>query len=381
MSTELLAYYFPQYHADPRNDVLVRGGWTEWEVLRAAEPHFPGHHWPRSPLWGAVDEATPAAGRRKVDAARAAGIDGFVLDWYWYDDAPYLNRLLDDALLPALDDGDFRFALMWANHPWLDLYPATAPAADGRPSASPATWFHAPTSTYAFERATQHIIDRYLTHPAYWRIDGRAYFSLYSLPDLLNAQGGVAATRALLDGFRARAADAGVDLHLNLVSSRFVDDRLDLLTALGADSTTHYTWWHHDDHGFDRFPATPYAHVAAEAAKAWQRYLGQDAVPYLPNVTVGWDPSPRTERWSHDRDRGYPYTGITADRSPAVFGTALREAIEAAERAGAPAVLINAWNEWTEDSYLEPDDRFGTAYLDTIAEITRERRTRAAARG
>ncbi|AZM49601.1 hypothetical protein DMB38_30915 [Streptomyces sp. WAC 06738] len=374
MPTDLLAYYFPQYHADPRNDVLVHRGWTEWEVLREAQPHFPGHHWPRTPIWGATDEADPAAGRRKVAAARNAGLDGFILDWYWYDDAPYLNRFLDDALLPCLDGGDFRFALMWANHPWHDLYPSTVPDT----TSGPATWFHAPTSTYAFERATQHVIDHYLTHPAYWRIDGRPYFSIYDLPDLLQAQGGVAATRGLLDSFRIRAADAGIDIHLNLVSTRFVDNRTDVLTTLGADSTTHYTWWHHDDHGFDRFPAAPYAHVAAKAAKAWPHYLGQEAVPYLPNVTVGWDPSPRTERWDHDRDRGYPYTGITADRSPEIFGTALREAIEVAERAGAPAVLINAWNEWTEDSYLEPDDRFGTAYLDTLAQITAERRTRSA---
>ena len=37
-----------------------------------------------------------------------------------------------------------------------------------------------------------------------------------------------------------------------------------------------------------------------------------------------------------------------------------------------PAVIINAWNEWTEGMALLPDTQYGTGYLDTIAKITTE---------
>lgn len=35
-----------------------------------------------------------------------------------------------------------------------------------------------------------------------------------------------------------------------------------------------------------------------------------------------------------------------------------------------PKILtINSWNEWTEDSYLEPDIKYGMAYLEAIRDV------------
>ena len=126
---DVAAYYFPGYHADPRIDARKGKGWTEWDLTRAAKPRFEGHDQPRVPAWGYEDESDPTAMAKKIAAAADNGLDAFIFDWYWYEDKPYLNRALDDGFLKARNRGRLKFALMWANHDWLDCMPAT----EGKP--------------------------------------------------------------------------------------------------------------------------------------------------------------------------------------------------------------------------------------------------------
>ena len=60
-------YYFPNYHVDPRNEAQHGPGWTEWELVKDAEPRWPGHHQPKVPAWGYTDEADPEAMAQKID--------------------------------------------------------------------------------------------------------------------------------------------------------------------------------------------------------------------------------------------------------------------------------------------------------------------------
>ncbi len=364
--TQVLVYYFPQWHVDPRNEDLFGKGWTEWEALRPALPRFPGHRQPRVPAWGEYDESDPAVASRAVAAALDHGIDGFIVDWYWYDNQPFLNRYLDEGLLHADRLDEFTFGLMWANHEWTELYPAQ--------HGNPTTLFPAPNGRYHAENAFDHIVEHYLGHPSYLKVGGAAYFSIYDLPGLVRGMGGIEETAALLEGFRATARAAGIpNLHLNAVLTPGVPDPARVITDLGFDSATHYTWWHHagDVH---TFPTTPYTAVAASATSTWREVADLLPVPYFPNVTVGWDPAPRTIEWEMDADAGYPFTTIYVDGTPALFGKALSDALELVAGRPAPRVVtINAWNEWTEGSYLEPDTEDGFGYLDAIAAAVSER--------
>ena len=368
----VLAYYYPQWHVDRTNESMHGAGWTEWRLVRSARPRFAGHAQPKRPLWGAADEANPAVAGRAVDTALNHGIDGFIVDWYWYDNRPFLNRALDDGLLCAERLPEFRFALMWANHEWNDLYPAR--------SVHPATLLPAPNSRYHARCAFRHVVDRYLTHPSYWRVDGAAYFSIYDVPAFVVGMGGLAAAADVLAGFRAAAAAAGVgDLHLNGVVNFQIADPGATATRLGFDSVTHYTWWHHPDAGFDTFPTTSYPAVHARARQVWREFEHTLPVSYLPNVTVGWDPSPRTVDWDMRSERGYPYTSLLVDNTPEAVGAAVRDAVSlVAARTRHRVLTINAWNEWTEGSFLEPEEQYGFGYLEAVRDAVAVRLERAA---
>ncbi len=118
------SYYFGNYHpGDPRNAASKGPAWSEWELVRAAKPRFPGHHQPNVPLWGYTDESDPQAMAQKIAAAADHGIDAFIFDWYYYNDGPFLDRPIDRGFLKAPNNSRLRFAFMWANHDWEDIHP------------------------------------------------------------------------------------------------------------------------------------------------------------------------------------------------------------------------------------------------------------------
>lgn len=363
-------YYFPNYHVDPRNEKQHGPKWTEWELVRRAEPKFKGHQQPKVPLWGYEDEANPEVMARKIDAAAAHGIDAFIFDWYWYDDGPFLQGGLERGFLKASNNNRLKFAVMWANHDWTDIHPAKAGYA---PLQYPGK-----VSAATFDRMTDHVIEKYFRHPCHWKIDGRPYFSVYELFRLVDSLGGVDATAKALLRFREKTKAAGFPgLYLNAVEAgiqilpgeKEVQNPAELVARLGFDSVTAYVWVHHV--GLPQFPQTPYAFVMEHAVKHWAKATAAFKMPYFPNVTMGWDPSPRTVQSDKFANQGYPFMATISGNTPEAFRDALRQAKEFLDqRKEVPKILtINAWNEWTEGSYLEPDTVTRLAYLEAIRSV------------
>jgi hypothetical protein len=363
-------YYFPNYHVDPRNEAVHGTGWTEWQLVRHALPRYPGHRQPKKPLWGFVDEADPAVMEMKIAAAADHGIDFWIFDWYWYDDGPFLARCLEKGYLGAANCGRVRFCCMWANHDWMDIHPA-------KMGADAPLLYPGRVSAEVFDRMTHHLLAEYFTHPAYFVVDGCPYFSVYDLGMLVSSFGGVIEARAALDRFRDKARAAGfADLHMNAVvwgrailpgeSTPAEPGRL--VRHLGFDSVTSYVWTHHAH--LDGPLTTPYEAVFDQYLAYWEKAKREHAVPYFPNVTMGWDSTPRTvmsDTWAPDR---YPYTPVITGNTPQAFRMALATVKGRLDDAGGPHLLnINCWNEWTEGSYLEPDTMSGTAYLEAVRDV------------
>jgi hypothetical protein len=361
MSSEydVAAYVWPAYHDEPRARLFFPDEMGEWERVIDASPKFEGHRQPRKPRWGYVNEADPRVMEMKIDAAADYGVNTFIYDWYWYDDRPFLEEALNEGYLQARNNDRVGFYLMWANHDATTLW-------DIRNSHDQQVVWEAGVDRAEFENLCERVIDRYFGRSSYHRIDGKPVFAIYDLPTLVGGLGGAEETRAALDWFRERAADAGHDgLHLQaILRKEFSTDvtgipgdsdhvQQDVIDKLGFDSLTHYQWCH---------LATPkgeYSDWGEQAMEEWERIDEQYSAPYFPHVSIGWDNNPRFE--------GEKENVITGNE-PEEFERFLAEAREFVDDHPdqPPLVTINSWNEWSESSYLEPDERYGYAYLEAV---------------
>ena len=368
---QVAVYYFPNYHLDPRNEARYGKGWTEWELLRKAKARYPGHQQPKIPAWGYEDESDPAVFAKKNKAAADHGVDAFIFDWYWYEGRPFLQRGLEEGYLRAPNRDKVKFCLMWANHDWVELFPRKYR------QESPQI-FAGAADRKEFERVANYVVEKYFSQPSYWKIDGCPYFSIYDVGTFLRGLGGVKAARLALDLFREITRKAGFpDLHLNMIVTEIINlpsetkmaDPAVCMKELCADSMTSYVWIHHAR--LDQFPETPFSKAFDDNQRAWERFVSKFSQPYFPNVSMGWDSTPRTEQGMPFENLGYPYTPVVSDSTPAAFEKAL-EAAKAFLKDHPKSkniVTINAWNEWTEGSYLEPDTVNGMRYLEAIKRV------------
>ena len=363
-------YYFPNYHpSDSRNQEFKGEGWSEWELVKEARPRFESHHQPKVPLWGYTDESDPAQMAQKIDAAANHGIDAFIFDWYWFDDGPFLERGLDNGFLKASNNDRIKFSLMWANHDWIDIHPH-------KRDRQAKTLYKGVFKKKTFDNACDHVIEKYFKHPSYWTIEGKPYFSIYELNKLMQSFGSVEATRAALDEFREKARAAGLPgIHLNAVvwgrsilpGEQKAANPADVVKQLGFDSVTSYVWIHHVS-----LPKmqTDYKYVHDKYFEYWTQAEEMFDVPYYPNVTMGWDSSPRADQEDEYGNFGYPFMHTISGNTPERFEETLLATQQRLQKSQEPRILtINCWNEWTEGSYLEPDTINKMAYLEAVKNV------------
>ncbi len=319
----VVAYYFPNYHEDKRNAEYHGDGWTEWELVKEAQPRFADHHQPNVPAWGYTDEADPLQMAQKIDAAVDHGIDVFLFDWYMYEDGPFLERALNEGFLKSDNCERIQFALMWANHDWIDIHPYKK----GTPHK---LLYGGKVSPERYDEICDLLIEDYFKKPNYWKIDGKAYFSIYDIQRFIEGFGSVEATKAGMDRMREKAVAAGLEgIHWNLVSwdetilpvEDAPKNNAELVSKLGFNSVTSYVWIHHV---ILPETTTDYNYVRDAYFKYWEDAKQKFDVPFYPNVTMGWDATPRCDLSSEWENVGYPFMNTLGNNTPENFKKALQ---------------------------------------------------------
>lgn len=355
------AYVWPAYHDEPRWRPFFYGNEGEWEIIRhASQKGDPGLEI-NKPLWGYESDSDPVVMAKKIDAAVSHGVNTFIFDWYWYDNAPFLEESLDKGFLQAENCSQMSFYLMWANHDASTLW-------DIRRSHEPSVVVWPGRADRAtFDTVVDRVIEKYMRHPSYLKIDGKPVFMVYELGTLIDGLGGLNEARAALDSFRARVKAAGFPgLHLQTVIWNLLaspsgvpgDDQptaAETLDYLRIDSLTSYQWVHR--HG----PPDTYEDWGKKAVARWDAWTEEFSIPYFPHVSIGWNTNPRFAA----------KLPLITERSPQLFAEFLKQAKDFTDKHSLRPRLItvNAWNEWSEGSYLEPDERFGMGYLEAVKSV------------
>ena len=360
------AYVWPSCHDEERSrEVLWGEGIGEWEIIKKGNQRFEGHYQPRVPLWGYEMDNDPAVMGKMIDAATDHGVNVFIFDWYRYDGKPFLEETLDKGFLKAKNNEKMKFYLMWANHnvPG-DMWNHYRYKTDSLIWRGAVDW-----DNYKF------IVDRtikyYFKQPNYFKIDDEPVFSVFSISDLIKSFNGLEGTKKVLDYFRQEVKKAGFPgLHLQFIgwgkngNPYLLDEKLaegksinEIVSLLGINSITTYNW---TGAGINE----DYIKWAENAMKVQDKWDSTLTIPYFPTVSVGWDNTPR-----------YPKLGkesvVHINNSPDSFAAYLLKAKDyAINHPKQPRlIIINAWNEWVEGSYLEPDMLWGYGYLEAVKKV------------
>ncbi len=340
----LIAFHLPQFHPIPENDEWWGPGFTEWTNVIQARPLYEGHDQPRIPAdLGYYDLRVSQVRHAQADLARAYGIHGFCYYYYWFSGRRLLERPLELVLADrALD---FPFCVCWANENWSRRW-------DGSEQDILIEQGHHAEDPKRFIED----LARVLTDRRYITVDGAPLLLVYR-PDIIPN------LRDVVRSWRLNAQRLDIpQLHLCAVQS------FGYVTGL--------------EDGFDslvEFPPhnLPLRENAARPAGLDPAFRGRmftytDVVryscgsvsgigtPIYRGVMTAWDNTPRR------RLNGTIFEGSTPER----YYVWLRRMVEYTRlhhTGDRRLVFINAWNEWAEGAYLEPDETFQHQYLDATA--------------
>ncbi|HYK46217.1 MAG TPA: glycoside hydrolase family 99-like domain-containing protein [Parafilimonas sp.] len=370
MNIKFVPFYFPQFHAIPENDNWWGEGFTDWNWVKEAKPLFKDHYQPRIPANGYYDLRNADVISTQISLAKDYNIYGFNFYHYWFDGKLMLETPLENFIE---ENKDLAFCVTWANETWTRrwLGKVNDVLIEQKHSANKQVW-------------NKHLayLQRLFTNENYIRINNRPVFVIYR-PDLISNM------KALMDyynestmqkiGHRIYWIGAKAYESLNNQWEKLVDGILRFEPRYSMN-TIHNgnVVLHNVDKVLRSLPERlqiPLGELKAKLSTLYTVYdyrktceailkKNKQTIQHKHKIYqaafVGWDNTPRYGKRSK----------IFARSNPENFRYLISNLIEQESAKGNEFLFINAWNEWSESAYLEPDNVYGDAYLSVLKSLS-----------
>lgn len=376
MKARVIAYYLPQFHPLPENDMVWGPGFTEWTNVAKARPLFRGHYQPRIPAdLGFYDLRLSESRERQAEMAREAGIEGFCYWHYWMGNG---KRLLNRPFDEVLESGkpDFPFCLAWANHDWVTK---TWDKSGGDKMIARQEYPGTEDYRKHFDLVLQAFRDhRYIT------VDGKPVFMIfdpYAFTDI----------RRFMDLWRELAVRNGLKgvYFIAMCNSTTTIKRNGDGTYRRVMPDLESSADIYDEFlklGFDAINSSGKSRaemIYGGMIRRNIRFAMQKKLPFMPTLKYDYPKVVRhffapEDSWNNvyptilpqwDRSpRAGNSEGIYINSTPENFKEHIRNALEIIkDKPDEHKILfLRSWNEWAEGNYVEPDLKYGHGFLDAI---------------
>lgn len=367
MKKKYIAVYYPQFHKIPENDRAWGEGFTDWTKVKDAKPLFEGHYQPRVPLNdNYYDLKESKVLKQQVQLAKKFGIHGFCFYHYWFDGKLMLEKPMENFLADKKLDIDF--CISWANETWSKRWV-------GQPNYIIQHQTHKPDKSI-WKKHFEYLLPCF-KDKRYILIDNKPVFIIYQ-PNIINH------LSEMIDYWNQLAIENGLSGIYFIATKRHKNSSTVVLNKFNAIMKYQPQEAFNSNETGGRsvfakfisnlsfsFPERIRNYIAVivdkrrkmthpNSAKVWKSIINNAYKPIdgfngkiIESAFVNWDNSPRYG------NKANVFSFIT----PKEFGENISEISKKMKEADAEFLFINAWNEWAEGAYLEPDSKFEYEYL------------------
>jgi len=336
-----IALYLPQYHAVPENDEWWGKGFTEWTNVKKAKPQYEGHYQPHAPHpdLGYYDLKNEEVLEKQAQLAKSHGIEGFCFYYYWFKGKRLLEMPTDRML--ATGKPDFPFCFCWANENWTRTW-------DGGDREI------LMSQDYCAENNEKIIRDLLpaFRDSRYIRIHGKPLFVVWrpqAIPEFPEV------SRL----WRKICREQGLgEIYLTGIQSHAYLNQFEL----GLDAVIQFTPGPTRVTDVqEKIGIAPEERIQGgiydyNELMLKNTFLPERGMKEFHGICPSWDNTARRA------DRGVSWINSSPEKYYKwlkAIVSKTRDKHVGDER----MIFINAWNEWAEGCYLEPDEKYGYAWL------------------